>query len=247
MRAMDTLRLCVLSLRYSSWSMRPWLALTHAGASFVTDTAHVDLTKRNPNDPADATQEKTGQTLAGRRQLGSVTGLFPVLYVGNVAIHESLAICEWVNEAFPSAGLWPTDMLARARARAISCEMTTGFSNIRTHLSCHLFGRANAMKLDAATSAEIARVFELWDDALDHSGGPYLFGHFSIADCMYYPMRTRFRSYAIEIPAGLEAYVTALDATPAVRALEETARTAARIPAYDAYLRSVGGDPDAAL
>jgi hypothetical protein len=60
-------------------------------------------------------------------------------------------------------------------------------------------------------------------------------------------MRTRFRSYGIEIPAGLEAYVTALDATPAVRALEETARTAARIPAYDAYLRSVGGDPDAAL
>jgi glutathione S-transferase len=125
--------------------------------------------------------------------------------------------------------------------------MLTGFSNIRTHLSCHLFGRANDMRLDAATNTEIARVFELWDDALTRSGGPYLFGQFSIADCMYYPMRTRFRSYGVAIPRSVEPYVVALDATPAVRALEELARVAPRIPAYDDYLRSVGGEPDAAL
>lgn len=227
--------------------MRPWLALRHAGADFATDTVEVDLSKRNPNNPADAAQEKAGDTLEARRKIGSVTGLFPVLYVDDTAIHESLAICEWVNEAFPDAGLWPADTLARARARSLSCEMLTGFTNIRTHLSCHLFGRATDMKIDATTNAEIARVFELWDDALARSGGPYLFGRFSIADCMYYPMRTRFRSYGVAMPRGLEAYVAALDTTPAVRALEEVARAAPRVPAYDEYMRSVGGDPDAAL
>ncbi|MBL8680464.1 MAG: glutathione S-transferase family protein [Myxococcales bacterium] len=244
---MTQLRLCVLSLRYSSWSMRPWLALRHANADVTVETAEVDLSKRNPNDPSDATREKSGETLASRRKLGSVTGLFPVLHVGDTAIHESLAICEWVNDAYPDARLWPEDALARARARAISCEMLSSFSNIRTHLSCHLFGRTTALKLDAATNTELTRVFELWQDALERSGGPYLFGRFSIADCMYYPMRTRLRSYSVEVPQSLEPYLRAVDETPTVRALVEAARTAPRIPAYDEYLRSVGGDPDAAL
>lgn len=227
--------------------MRPWLALKHAGADVSVETVETELGKRSPNDPTDAASEKTGEKLAARRKAGSVTGLFPVLHVGDTAIHESLAICEWANEAFPAAHLWPADSLARARARAISCEMLSGFANIRTHLSCHLFGRVQGMKLDAATSGEIARVFELWEDALQRSGGPFLFGRFSIADCLYYPMRTRFRTYGVALPPSLEAYAAALDDAPAVRALVEIARTAPRIPVYDEYLRSVGGDPDAAL
>lgn len=223
--------------------MRAWLALRHAGADFVTDTAEVDLSKRNPTAHADGSNERSGDTLAARRKLGSVTGLFPVLHVDDTPIHESLAICEWVNEAYPAAHLWPADSLARARARAISCEMISSFANIRTHLSCHLFGRV-ALPLDAATQTEVARVFELWREALGRSGGPYLFGPFSIADCMYYPMRTRFRSYGVPVPADLEPYTSALDETPAVRALVEVARTAPRVPAYDAYMRSVGGDPN---
>lgn len=245
---MVPLRLCVVSLRYSSWSMRPWLVLRHAGVEFETETADVELGKRSPNRPQDAKREKSGEMLAERRKMGSVTGLFPVLNVGETRIHESLAICEWAAETFPGAGLWPDDPLDRARARAISCEMSSGFPNVRTHLSCHLFGRTKApMKLDDVTSCEIERVFEIWRDALARSGGPYLFGRFSIADGMYYPMRTRFRSYGVPIPDDLEAYVAALDATPAVRALEDVARHAPRVPAYDDYLRSVGGDPDAGL
>lgn len=244
---MTPLRLSVLSLRYSSWSMRPWLALRHAGADVIVETVETDLSKRSPNDPGDAAEEKSGEKLAERRKLGSVTGLFPVLHVGDTPVHESLAICEWTNEAFPEARLWPEDALARARARALSCEMLTSFANLRTHLSCHLFGRVTGMKLDAATRAELGRVLELWQDALQRSGGPFLFGSFSIADCMYYPMRTRFRSYGVPLPKAVEAYAAALDAAPAVRALLEVARTAPRIPVYDDYLRSVGGDPDAAL
>ena len=244
---MAPLRLYVLSLRYSSWSMRPWLALKHAGANVSVETVETDLSKRNPNDPTDAASEKTGEKLAERRKAGSVTGLFPVLHVGDTAIHESLAICEWTNEAFPAAHLWPAESLARAWARAISCEMLSGFANIRTHLSCHLFGRVPSMTLDAATKAEVARVFELWEDALQRSGGPFLFGHFSIADCLYYPMRSRFRTYGVALPPNLQAYAEALDDAPAVRALIEVARNAPRIPVYDEYLRSVGGEPDAAL
>jgi glutathione S-transferase len=239
---MQPLSLSVISLRYSSWSMRPWLALHHAGASFTTDTAEIDLQKQNP---AQATAPSAGDSLAARRSKGSVTGLFPVLAVGDARIHESLAICEWVNDAFPAAGLWPDDALTRARARSLACEMHSGFASIRTHLSCHLFGRLRTpLAVDAVTGNEITRVFELWDDALSRSGGPFLFGRFSIADCMYYPMRTRFRTYGVELPRGLRAYAEALDELPAVRALEREARSAPRVPVYDEYLRSVGGHVD---
>ncbi len=245
---MPSLRLCVLSLRYSSWSMRPWLAIRHAGANVVVDTVEVELGKRNPKDADDGARERSGEVLLERRKLGSVTGMFPVLHVDDAAIHESLAICEWAAEAFPGAKLWPEDSTARARARAISCEMLSGFASIRTHLSCHLFGRTREpMKLDDATRREVARVFEIWDEALQRSGGPFLFGAFSIADCMYYPMRTRFRTYGVALPPHAERYAAALDQAPAVRSLVEVARTAPRVPVYDDYLRSHGGEPDAEL
>jgi glutathione S-transferase len=217
--------------------MRPWLALRHAGANFETETIQVDVE-----------EPRTGDVLAHRRKLGSVTGLFPVLHVGDTAVHESLAICEWTNEAFRAARLWPEHALERARARAISCEMLSGFTNIRTHLSCHPFGRLKTpFPLDAATRAETERVFEIWREALARSGGPYLFGRFSIADCMYYPMRTRFRTYGVAVPPDIERYFASLDDTKAVRDLEEVGRKSPRIPTYDDYLRSHGGDPDAAL
>jgi glutathione S-transferase len=233
---MPKLELNVLSLRYSSWSMRPWLALTQAGAKFETETvelAHMGT----PNAPP----------LAQRRKLGSVRGLFPVLRVDGRPIHESLAICEYVAEAFPQAGLWPADPLLRAEARAISCEMLSGFGDMRRELSCGLFGRVQGFLPGAAARTDIARVFEIWDEKLEHSGGPFLFGQFSIADAMFYPVRTRFRTYGVAIPASLATYVRALDSHAAVRALIEVARTAPRIAAYDAAMRKLGGDPDAAL
>jgi tetratricopeptide (TPR) repeat protein len=114
-------------------------------------------------------------------------------------------------------------------------------------MSCHLFGRVPDFQPNPATQLEIDRVFELWQDALDRSGGPFLFGRFGIADAMFYPVRTRFRTYGVPIPAPLRSYVDALDNLPAVRALEAHARHAPAIPAYDAYLRELGGDPVAAL
>jgi glutathione S-transferase len=242
---MSNLRLVVLSLRYSSWSMRPWLALRHAGAQFETEIVQVDLSRQQAaegDDPALA--RATYDRLHERRRLGSVTGLFPVLYVDETPIHESLAIGEWVRDAYPEAGLLPEHPAERARARAVASEMATSFVNLRTHLSCHLFARVPGFEPDPATRADIARVFEIWDEALGRSGGPFLFGRFSLADAMYYPVRTRFRTYGIAIPPGLSAYVQALDALPSVAALEEQARRSPRIPVYDEYIRSLGGDPD---
>jgi glutathione S-transferase len=125
--------------------------------------------------------------------------------------------------------------------------MATSFTNMRMKMSCHLCGRVPSYTPDPSTQRDIDRVFEIWREALDRSGGPFLFGRFSIADAMYFPVRTRLRTYGVAIPNELSGYACALDEVPAVRALHELARTAPAIPAYDAYLRELGGDPNAAL
>lgn len=234
---MQKLKLTVLSLRYSSWSMRPWLALYHTGVPFETDTVSL------PH------MERQGETtpLGERRKLGSVRGLFPVLRVDGTPIHESLAICEYVADAFPDARLWPIDSLQRASARAICSEMVSGFSSMRNELSCHLFGRVPSFHPSPAAMTDIERVFEIWNEKLDASGGPFLFGRFSIADAMYFPVLTRFRTYGVQLPSTLVPYGDALEAQPAVQALMAVASSAPHIPVYDDYLRRCGGDPDAAL
>jgi glutathione S-transferase len=234
---MAKLKLTVLSLRYSSWSMRPWLALYHTGVPFETETVALPHMARH--------SETT--PLADRRKLGSVRGLFPVLRVNGTTIHESLAICEYVADAFPDAHLWPSESLQRATARAICSEMVSGFSSMRNELQCHLFGRVQSFTPTAAARADIDRVFEIWNEKLDASGGPFLFGRFSIADAMYFPVLTRFRTYGIALPSTLVPYAEALEAHPAVLALLAVASSAPRIPVYDDYLRRFGGDPDAGL
>jgi glutathione S-transferase len=242
---MPNLELIVLSLRYSSWSMRPWLALAHAGARFDLQVVELPQLERR-GAPGTPLQPSAGLR-AQRRALGSVSGTFPVLWVGDTPIHESLAICEWAAEAFPDAGLWPKEALARAQARAISCEMATGFASIRGELSCHLLGRVSAFRPSPAAEQEIDRVFESWQECLQRSGGPFLFGSFGIADCMYYPMLTRFLTYGVALPAAVASYATALAELPAVQQLWALAQHSPRMPIYDAYLRSLGGDPDALL
>jgi glutathione S-transferase len=186
-------------------------------------------------------------SLAERRAKGSVRGLFPVLRVDGTLIHESLAICEYVADTHPQAKLWPADALQRAEARAICTEMVSGFTGMRGELSSHLFGRVAGFKPGAAAQTDIARVLEIWSEKLEQSGGPFLFGPFSIADAMYFPVLGRFRTYGVELPASLVAYAQAMEAHPAVRALIEVARTAPPIPVYDDALRRLGGDPNAAL
>jgi glutathione S-transferase len=230
---MPQLTLTVLSLRYSSWSMRPWLALTHAGADFRTKTVVLESFETT--------------TLAERRRLGSVSGLFPVLRVDDEPIHESLAICEYAAEAFADAGLWPEGALDRARARAICSEMVGDFAAMRSEMSCHLFARAPKLRPSDNARANIDRVFEIWTGSLDRSGGPFLFGSVSIADFFYYPVLTRLRTYGIGLPGSLETYARSVETLPAVEALARKARTEPPNAIYDDYILKLGGDPQAVL
>jgi len=222
---MPGLELVVASLRYSSWSVRAWLALTHAGARFDTRTIGL-LTEPDWRE----------QILAH-----SPAGKFPVLLVDDVAIHESLAICEWAHERFPDAGLWPRDPMQRARARAVSTEMATGFEKIRENLPMHDHARVPGFEPDAATRDQLEHLFESWRNCLSVSGGPFLFGSFSIADCMYLPMASRLRTYAISLTHSASSYCQELWSHPAVGAWTEAARSAPAIPVYDEYVRRLGG------
>jgi glutathione S-transferase len=222
---MPKLELVIASLRYSSWSIRAWLALTHAGARFNTKTIGL-LTEPDWKE----------QILAH-----SPAGKIPVLLVDDVAIHESLAICEWTNERFPDAGLWPEDPMQRARARAVSAEMASGFEKIREHLPMHDHARVPSFEPDEATHGQIEHLFESWRECLSVSGGPYLFGGFSIADCMYLPMASRLRTYGISLTDSAASYCQALWSHPAVNAWTEAARSAPAIPVYDEYVQGLGG------
>lgn len=238
----------VLSLRYSSWSMRPWLALRHAGVDFDTETVDLPRLSRQRIDGDDVTQaDIDADDLPSRRGKGSVTGLFPVLWVGEAPIHESLAICEWVAETHPAANLWPSDSIHRAQARAVCAEMTSGFHALRGELSCHLFARVPDFQPSERARAEVARVLEIWSDLLERHGGPFLTGSFGITDCMYFPVLSRFRTYGVRLPAALESYAQRLEASAPVRALVDLARHAPRLQPYDDYITGLGGDPDAVL
>lgn len=240
------IRLCVLSLRYSSWSIRPWLALKASSVPFELETIEIEDLGVQKADQGLAPGAISATELGRRRAQGSVTGLFPVLYVDNTPVHESLAICEWVADSFPEAALWPEDRLERARARAACVEMVSGFHNLRAKMSCHVFARVPDHQPDAATENDIRRVFEIWRGALDSSGGPFLFGSFGIADCMYFPVLSRFRTYGVPLDSDLEAYAANLHGHPAVEAWGREAEAAPPIPAYDEHIRKLGGDPEAA-
>jgi len=214
------LRFVYGNLNYSSWSVRPWLALKHSGLEF---RAHDVGFKAN-------------EGWRERILAFSGAGRVPILVDGSLSIHESLAICEYVAELAPSAQLWPEDAKLRARGRAISCEMHSGFSHLRSGMGMNLRARAQHTPQSPQIDADIARVLEIWNASLSSSGGPFLLGKLSIADCMFFPVATRFRTYGVPLPSDAAAYSAALFALPSVKELEVIAEAAPPIPEYDAAL-----------
>jgi glutathione S-transferase len=213
-------RLVCGNLNYSSWSIRPWLALKHAGLAFLTHDIGL----------------KTQEGWKDRILSFSGAGQVPILIDGSLSIHESLAICEYVAELAPGAQLWPADPKLRARGRAISCEMHSGFSSLRNAMSMNLRARARVTPKSPEIERDLARIFDIWHASLSSSGGPFLLGELSIADCMYFPVASRFRTYGVALPVDAQAYSEALFALPFVKELEELARTSPAIPEYDAQL-----------
>jgi glutathione S-transferase len=198
-----TLRVMALTLyvgskRYSSWSLRPYVALAQTGLAFETRTILLD-------------QQDTKEQIARVTPAGRV----PVLHDGELVIWDSLAICEYIAEQSPA--LWPTGRAERARARSISAEMHSGFAALRRDMPMDVVADKRGQGHTPQALADAARVQAIWRECLDSSGGPFLFGELSIADAMFAPVVTRFRTYGVDLDAPLAAYAQSVLGLPAMR------------------------------
>ncbi len=202
-RAMTDLTIIVGNKNYSSWSLRAWLALEATGAAFDEIVIPLWL---------DGAKERVLEY--------SPSGKVPALRHGDVVVWESLAICEHLAEAFPDAGLWPADPAARAAARSASHEMHAGFMALRRAMPMNCRAAKPGKGMADGVAADIERVTAIWRDARARFGacGAFLFGGFTIADAMFAPVASRFRTYAVTLDPVSEAYVEAIHACPAMRA-----------------------------
>ncbi|MDB5431043.1 MAG: Glutathione S-transferase domain [Caulobacter sp.] len=166
--------------KWSSWSLRPWLAIKHTGQPF--DETLVELRHA---------ERSTAEILKH-----SPSGMVPALKDGDLVLWDSLAICEYLNERYPDAKLWPHDPTLRALGRAAASEMHSGFASLRGECPMKLDTRVT-VDISEATQKDVRRIVALWGELLAKSGGPFLLGPWSIADAYYTPVATRFRSYGI--------------------------------------------------
>jgi len=168
---------------WSSWSLRPWLAIKRTGEPF-TETL-VQLREAG-------TSEEVAKVSPSAR--------VPVLKDGELTVWDSLAICEYLAEQFPAAKLWPDDAAARALGRSAAAEMHSSFASLRGECPMDLSLRRE-VELSEATHEDIRRVVRLWSDLRGRFGaaGPFLLGPWSIADAFYTPVATRFRSYGVRL------------------------------------------------
>lgn len=203
---MSDLTLVIGNKNYSSWSLRPWLALKAAGQAFD----EVLIVLRRPETKAEIL-------------LHSPAGKLPVLKHGDLTIWESLAICEYIAETWPEAGLLPEDARARAVARSVMSEMHAGFVALRRELPMDIAKLSplaqNGVSPSDEAKLDIARVQQIWQDCRGRFGkkGDFLFGGFTLADAMYAPVATRLRSYSVALDPVSEAYVNAIYAWPAMQ------------------------------
>jgi glutathione S-transferase len=182
----DRLTLVIGDKAWSSWSLRPWLALRVAKIPF-TETG---IRLRRPDTPEQIARH-------------SPSGRVPVLKHGGLTVWDSLAICEYSAELAPEAKLWPEDRASRAAARSISAEMHSGFHALRKEFPMDFHARAAGRVPSVEAEADVRRVVDIWSAARRNygAGGPFLFGAFTIADAMYAPVATRFRTYSIDLAA----------------------------------------------
>jgi glutathione S-transferase len=207
------LTLVIGNKNYSSWSMRPWVAMTAFGIPFTEVRVLLD-------------QPATANDIARYTHSGRV----PVLLAGDITIWDSLAICEYLAEQFPDKHLWPQDVAARAMARAICAEMHSSFASLRTTMSMNIRASKPGRGRTPETQADIGRISEIWEECLSRFGhNEFLFGAFSIADAFYAPVVMRFATYDVALPPALSAYCERMRRHPAVAlwiegALAETER-----------------------
>jgi len=206
---MSRLQLVIGTKRYSSWSLRPWLALKQAGLPFE----EVSITLRQPN---------TKQQILAH----SPSGKLPLLKDGGLLVWDSLAICEYVAEMACAVPLWPENRGTRALARSISAEMHSGFQGLRQHLPMDVLEKIPMEQIPEDAKPDIERIQAIWTDcrARFGAGGDFLFGRWSIADAMFAPVATRFDTYGVKLDPVSQAYVEATLALPAMQDWIEAAK-----------------------
>lgn len=189
--------LLIANKNYSSWSLRGWLALRHAGFEFDEQVVFLDL-----------------PDTAAKINAFSPSGRVPALKDGGLLIWDSLAICEYAAEKNPS--IWPSDAKARAVARAVSAEMHSGFMALRSTLPMNLRATGRKVEMTSAVLADIDRIERIWTDcrARFSEGGPWLFGRWSVADAMYAPVATRFVTYGVHRSGAFDDYVATVFGDP---------------------------------
>ncbi len=199
---MSDLTLIVGSKNFSSWSLRPWLALKMTGQPF----REVVIQLRRPETKAEILRY-------------SPSGKVPALIDGGVTVWDSLAICEYLAERFPEAKLWPKDVQARAVARAVCAEMHSGFAALRQNLPMDIQADRRGFEIPPDAQADIDRIQALWAQCREQfgAGGPFLFGGPSIADAMYAPVVTRFTTYGVAMTPSAKAYASAIWALDAMQ------------------------------
>jgi len=196
-----SLKLVIGNKNYSSWSMRPWLAMRASHIAF--EEIFIPL--------------YTGQDDKNRILTFARSGKVPILIDGETTVWDSLAIIEYLAERFPDARLWPENRAERAHARSVSAEMHSGFLSLRSECGMNLHRPVGAIKLSEDARADITRVQEIWTDCRARYGkrGPFLFGAFSAADAMFAPVVHRFRTYAIAVSLEVKTYMETMMALPA--------------------------------
>jgi glutathione S-transferase len=194
------------SKNYSSWSLRGWLMAKFAGIDF-------DESIVAPDD-ADARAEIL---------LLSPSILVPCLTYQGIKVWDTLAIGEFLNDIAPESGLLPKDRAKRAHCRSICGEMHSGFVSLRQALPMNIKGHFPKFKIWSKASADIERILFLWRECLDAHGGPFLFGELTMADAMYAPVVSRFRTYDVKLDRRTQAYADRIWALPAMVEWREAA------------------------
>jgi glutathione S-transferase len=192
---------------WSSWSLRPYVALRATGVPFETVVIRL--------------REKQHPTTREQILPHSPAGKVPVLKITEggktTTVWDSLAICETIAERHPEAGLLPTDAAARAIMRSYACEMHSGFPDVRDQLGMEFARTLPLPDLRDDTRAQVARIIASWEEALATYRGEFLFGTFSVADCMYAPVVSRFVTYGVAVPPAVQAYMDRVMALPAMQ------------------------------
>jgi len=201
------MKLYIGNKNYSSWSLRPWIAMRVKEIKFDEELVPFDFEAGNPQFKEFSPNQRV-----------------PALHDGELIISESLAILEYLADRFPQKGLWPENMIERAKARAISSEMHGGFNDLRNECPMNMRRKIEAIKVSDGVHKDVGRIEKIWDECLQSSGGPFLFGSFSNADAMFAPVVNRLEIYELSSADSVMRYTDTIKNLAAWQEWEKAGR-----------------------